>query len=329
MSKLVSQRTATTQSYEEHKLNLKRPIGLPGTTTGFYDLDMIFGGWRPRKVATIAARSGIGKTSYITQMARGAAKIIDGRRSELCIASWEQAAQELVTRFVSHHTGFTIDQLQHPYLFTEAQNKMVTLAYQEAVKLPVHYHQFSTDIEEVLKFLDEFIKMVRGKETLEGIKIQPVFILDYIGMAKGRTKYGSRTYDVGDFLQELKSYCNTSGLASLILAQISRTADIKDRPEVMDISDSSFIEQNSDIIILGERPEKRRKETIKDPETDQELPSKGKILWMAEKNRGGRTGHYLGNCDVAYNRYWNRDHTWNYDYTELYKSEDFWLNQFR
>jgi replicative DNA helicase len=112
--------------------------------------------------------------------------------------------------------------------------------------------------------------------------------------------------------------------SSLILAQLNRSSDNKELPEVSDISDSSSIENNSDVIILGHRPEKLRKELVKDPETGNDVPSNNRILWLYEKNRGGKTPHILGRCDVAYNRFWNSSHTWDHNYIEDYKDPNFW-----
>jgi replicative DNA helicase len=188
MTRLIKQYEAAKESFQEHQQALKRPVGLSGTPTGFYDWDMVIGGWRPRKVNTIAMRSAMGKSATMVQMSKAAAEVVDGRRSELLIASWEQAASEIITRYVSWKTGFTIDQLNHPYIFTPTQLQKITEAYTEASKFPVHYHQYSTNIDTIVKMLDEFMAMVKGKEITEGNKIQPVFVLDYIGMAKGRTK---------------------------------------------------------------------------------------------------------------------------------------------
>lgn len=322
--KLIDQRTATNESYKEHQQALKRPVGLSGTPTGFYDWDMVIGGWRPRKVNTIAMRSAMGKSATMVQISKAAGEVIDGRRSEILIASWEQAASEIVTRYVSWKTGFTIDQLNHPYIFNDQQRAKIRQAYEEAIKFPVHYHQYSTNIDEVIKTLDEFMAMIKGKEITSGDKIQPVFVLDYIGMAKGRTKYSNKTYDIADFLQELKAYSNTTGLCSLVLAQLNRSSDSKDIPDVSDISDSSSIENNSDVIILGHRPEKLRKELVKDPETGNDVTSKDRILWLYEKNRGGKTPHILGRCEVAFNRFYHSSHTWDHNYIEDYKDPNFW-----
>lgn len=326
---LIKQRDAVNTSYNELKEASKRPIGLPGTSTGFFDWDLTIGGWRPRKINTLALRSGAGKTSTLVQISKAAGQVVDNRRSELLIASWEQAPSELVTRYVSWETGYTLDMLNHPYLFDPQQKKRIDDAYQKAAKFPVHYHPSSTNIDVMLKVINDFILNCRTKEQIEGVKIQPVFVLDYIGMAKGRTKYANKTYDLADFLQELKADSNRTGLSSLVLAQINRNADSKEVPEISDISDSSSIENNSDVIILGNRPEQRRKETVKDPETGTEIPSNGKILWMFEKNRGGRTPSILGECSIAHNRFWHRHHKWDSDITEFYKDQSFWERHFR
>jgi len=108
-----------------------------------------------------------------------------------------------------------------------------------------------------------------------------------------------------------------------------RSADERDAPELMDVKDSATIEDNSDTLILAHRPEYYRKETVKDPQTGGDVPSKNKILMRVMKAREAAPGDYLENCNMEYFRMWHRDDDWDTEYWKRYNDINFWNNQFK
>lgn len=322
---LITQRSAVDKSFKRFNDNLTREVGLFGTDTGHHQLNLIINGWVPTKITTLAARSGFGKSGCITPMLPALGKIVNGRRSEMLMYSWEMSADTMADRSVCYETGLKLNELRYSRVLPEQLRQRVNKAYANAASFPVKYHQHTTNIDTVLRTNDIFLDEIRKKEAIEGVKIQPVIVIDYIGMATGSAKYGNRTYDLGNFMQLLKQYCNDTGACVFNLAQINRTADIKEYPEVSDLSDSQFIEQNSDTVIIGHRPEYYRKETMKDPEGG-EIPSAGKALLRVVKNREGEVKDYIVNCDISKFRFWHRDMEFGQDYTKLYKDEQFWKN---
>ncbi len=322
---IIKQPQATNESWQQLQENYNRPLGLVGTDTGHHTMNLVFGGWRPGKIVSYAARSGHNKTAILIQMVKAAGRIQNGRRSDIRLASWELRADEMVTRQVSHTTGFTSTQLMYPKILTTTQRDLIKSAYAEASKYPVSYQVNSTNWTNVEKMLTLYIDECKAKEVIENIKIQPVFCLDFIGMLEGNGRYNSRTYDVADFMKALKNFCNKTGLAAFLLCQINRTADSRELPEIQDISDSSSIENNSDVVILGHRPDKLGKQTMKDFETNQDIPSYGLIYWLVRKNRNGMEKSLIEALRPDLGRFWNRSFTsWNFDYTSLYSREDFW-----
>lgn len=305
---LVNQRQATEKSFRRFQDNLVRPDGLYGTTTGHPALDEISDGHVPTKITTLAARSGMGKTAFTIQMLGAAGRVEDlgkyQRRSEIIMYSWEMDGSFITDRFVCHTAGVTTKELRYAKQLPEDVRKKVVDAYGLAARMPVKYHHHTTDISTVLATNTTWLEEVHKKSTIEGVRIQPVMVLDYVGMVAAGTKYGNRTYDIGDFLQKLKQHANDTGLAVFLLGQVNRTADGKDKPEVVDISDSQFIEQNSDIIIILDRPEHRKKDTMKDPDTGYDIPSMNRAMLYVYKNRDGELKDKLIHCDIARYKFW-------------------------
>lgn len=323
---LITQRSAVDKSFKRYNENLTREVGLYGADTGHHQLNLIIGGWVPTKITTLAARSGFGKSAAIIPMLPTLGKVVNGRRAEMLIYSWEMSADTVADRSVCFETGLKTNELRYSRVLPEMLRQRVNKAYAKAQDFPVKYQQHTTNIDTVLKTNDLFIKEIQGKEAIEGVKIQPVIVIDYIGMIQADGKYGNRTYDLGNFMQKLKQYCNETGACVFNLAQINRTADVKEYPDVADLSDSQFIEQNSDTVIIGHRPEYYRKETMKDPEGG-EIPSANKALWRVVKNREGEVKDYIVNCDISKFRFWHRDMEFGQDYTKLYQDEQFWKQQ--
>src|SRR5690606_21241411 len=213
---------------------------------GHHDLDMVTNGWVPGKITSYAQRSAGGKTGLFVQSARAAGRIQNGRRSQLLFLSWEASAGDVVDRCVCNITGFTAGQLKYPKVLTPEQNKIIQSAYHEAQNFPVEYHQVPLNLQSTLALLEEFVERCAEKSIVEDVKIQPVMWLDYISMIKGAGKYGNKTYDMADYIQGLKNFAETSGLSVMLLAQLQRSSDSKELPDISDILDSSSVEINSD-----------------------------------------------------------------------------------
>lgn len=325
---LVTQREATTKSWKRLDENKKRDWGLYGHDMGIHTLNMMLGGWIPGKVTTIAARSGVGKTAMSVPMFDAASRMSGNRRVEFLFFTWEMESSYLVDRQVCYRMGLTNHMLtQGAKLFGESTWEKVKGVYREVEKLPVTYQEMSTDIKSVSAIVLEFVKQCAEKEKTEGTKIQPVVIVDYIGMAQFEGS-GLRTYGIADFINGCKKLANQTGAAFCIFAQINRGADEKEVPQRADISDSQSIEMASDNLVLLHRPEYNNIPTITDPETGDQIESKGKMLFRVVKGRDFGTGDALIQCDIKYYRFWSMEHDFNTKYWELYNSKDFWLKHF-
>jgi replicative DNA helicase len=324
---LISQSEASKKSYERYNQALKSQTGLIGTDTGHHDINLATGGHMGGKITTLAARSGIGKTGTIIPMVKAAARVYNNRRSEIICFSWEMGPDYLIDRMICHDLGITLSQLRYPKILPEGIRKQINTIYNNVAKLPITYHTQSTNIETCAAVMDKFLETIHKKSQMEGVKIQPVMFLDFIGRIKDSGQYkGSKTYSIEHFLMGLKQYINHSDYAAFILAQILRSADEKEFPDVVDIKDSSSIEENSDNLILVSRPEYLGKETIKNPRTGDEMPSKDKLLMRFVKTRENQPHDVITNCDMRYFRFHSMEcPAFDFDYcSEYYTQENYW-----
>jgi len=328
MIDIITQKQAVDKSHKRYSASLTRPYGLYGTDMGSHDLNMITQGHVPTKITTFAARSSQGKTSILIQMMEAAARINNGVRTEILVGSWEMEASYLIDRYICWKLGITLQQMRYPKALPEEIRKEIPKIYSQGSKLPLHYHHYSSNFQKTSEMVYRFLDEVKKKEVIQGVKIQPVFFLDFIGRIQASGKNASKTYDISEFMMGLKQLCNETDLSAFVLAQINRSADIKDFPDVADLSDSQSIEQNSDTLIIGHRPEYYGKETMKDPDNDQDIPSRNRMLWRVVKAREGMPHDRIVNCDMAHFRFWNRYHEkWDYKYYEDYGKEEFWKKE--
>lgn len=326
---LILQRTAVAQSWRRFQDNKNREWGLYGHDTGHHDLNMAIGGWIPSKVTVIAGRSGASKTALTTQMFQSGGRVFNGRRAEYLFFTWEMDSSYLVDRHICNRVGVTNRLLtQGAKLLEPPQIKRIDAAYKEAANLPVSYQQTSTNIRKVRAMVTEFVAECKKKEKAEGLYIQPVVIVDYIGMAEFEGT-GLRTYGIAEFMNGMKELANRVGAAVCLIAQINRGADDKAVPQRSDLSDSQSIEMSTDNLILIHRPEYNGIHTITDPDTGEDIDSKNKMLMRTLKGRDFGTGDALVNCDVKFFRFWNRDHEYGVPYWEMYKDKNFWINQLK
>lgn len=328
MSEFISQQAASRKSHERYNSSLTRDYGLYGTDMGSHDLNMITQGHVPTKITTFAARSSQGKSALLIQMMEAAARNMNGKRSEILVGSWEMESSYLIDRYICWKLGITLQQMRYPKVLPEAIRKEINKIYSVGGQLPLHYHHYSSNFQKTSDMIHKFLDETRKKEIIQGVKIQPVFFLDFIGRIQASGKNASKTYDISEFMMGLKQLCNETDLSAFVLAQINRSADIKDFPDVADLSDSQSIEQNSDTLIIGHRPEHYGKEIMKDPDNGQDIPSRNRMLWRVVKAREGTPHDRIVNCDMAHFRFWHRHHeTWDYKYYEDYGKEEFWKRE--
>jgi replicative DNA helicase len=325
---LITQQEAAKDSWKRFKYNREREWGLAGHDIGIHPFNLVIGGWLPQKVTTIAGRSGMGKTALVVPMVKAAGRVLNGRRAAFLLFSWEMGPGYIVDRVICHDTGLTLRMLnQGAKLLGPNMLNRVDQAYRDASKLPVQYQMFSTNIDTVKALGYQFIEECEKQAQIEGIAIQPVIGVDYVGMAQFEGA-GLRTYGIGDFMNGFKQFCNVTGASGLIFAQVNRSADDKQAPDKSDLSDSQSIEMASDNLLIVHRPEHNGVKTMFDPKEGIEIPSEGKMLVRQLKGRDYGTGDFVINADVKHFRFYDNNDEWNLPYWERYQDPDFWINHF-
>ena len=242
---------ATTQGFEsirtialrgmdaiEHAAQHK--VKVLGVPSGFRDIDDLTLGWRPGKLITIAARPGVGKSSFAGNVAVHAA--IAGYPTG--IASLEMEKDELFTRQLSSLARIDGHRLTGGYLSDLDWSRIAT--------------HLGTLAEAPL-FIDETpaVSLLEIKSRARRLKAEhglKLLVVDYLQLMRSSEKRENRTLELATITGGLKALAKELKIPVLMLSQLSRDVERRGgRPRLSDLRDSGSIEQDSDIVIFLHR----------------------------------------------------------------------------
>jgi replicative DNA helicase len=247
---------------------------LPGVTTGLADLDDKLGGLHGGDLIIVGGRAAMGKTAFLTGMARAAAKA----GHPVGIISGEQPVGQVALRMLS--AGAKVDARKfRTAQFAEEEWPRITDAVATNSELPMWF------LDRSAPTAAEVVRVTRRWKHKHGIK---ALYVDYLQRIVGE---GERKYEqVGMVAKTLKNLARDLDMPVVALAQVSRDVEkglAKPRPPRMgDLSDSSEIEKEADQVLMLYR---EGYYTSDAPQNEARV--------IVEKNRHGPTGY----IDVHWN----------------------------
>lgn len=210
------------------------------TMSGFEALDSSAGGWMSGELVILAARPGVGKTTFAMQVAAHNA----ARERRVLFVSLEMRDRELVARMLSGDPGVDSRRLRAGRLGTADIDKLRAAA-DDIRDLPVR----------VWAPPSATLARIRGVAKREvafgGLSL---LVVDYIGLirpAAGDTKR-PRFEQVGEVSAGLKSLAKELDVPVLALCQLNREADGTE-PRLSNLRDSGSIEQDADVVLFLHR----------------------------------------------------------------------------
>ena len=222
---------------------------LTGVGTGFTELDRITAGWQKSDLIIVAARPGMGKTSFNLAIARNAA--IDLQKP-VAFFSLEMNTNQLVQRLISMETEINADKLRkgtlEPYEWTQLTTRVDKLTNAPII----------IDDTPALNIFELRAKCRRYKEKY-GIEM---VVIDYLQLMTGSNSdgkgSGNREQEISQISRSLKSIAKELNIPIIALSQLSRAVETRGgakRPMLSDLRESGAIEQDADIVIFLYRPE--------------------------------------------------------------------------
>ncbi len=245
-----------------------------GVQTGFFRLDRLTNGLQKSDLIIIAARPGMGKTSFAMNIVEHAA-VYDGK---ICaVFSLEMSRTQLKQRLLCSMSGVSMSAALSGKL-TNEDWKRLTQAERKHSEAAIY-------IDDTAQITPaEILSKCRRIKSRNGGRLDLIMI-DYIQLMISGKSSDTRAQEVASITRDLKLMAKELDVPVIALSQLKRTTDAS-KQQLSDLRESGAIEQDADIVMFINRPDVGA--------TDEELKSgkivKGTAELKIAKHRNGETG---------------------------------------
>jgi replicative DNA helicase len=269
------------ESIEERARERKEITGLP---TGFNKFDHMTAGLQPENLIIVAARPGVGKTSWAVNVAMNCALL---HKMPVLIFSLEMSKYELMERMLAGEARIDSARLKRGQIEYSDWKNRIYPAGNRLAQAPI-----LIDDSGAPTILDIRAKARRFRSDLryfakapdQGERQLGLIVVDYLQLARGATgkKDESREREIADISRGLKTLAKDLKLPIIAVSQLNRGLEKREdkRPQLSDLRESGAIEQDADMIVFIHRDE------MFNPESSE----KGKAELIVGKHRHGPTG---------------------------------------
>ena len=263
---LVPMKDVIISEYNRLHQLITDPTAASGLPTGFSDVDRILvGGMNRSDLIIIAARPGMGKTSFALNVIYNVAKSSDRK---VAVFSLEMSKEQLASRMLSSAALVDNEKLR---LATLSDDDWENLAYT------------STELSRAGIYIDDTsaIGVTEIKAKCRRIKGLGLVVIDYLQLMQGSGRSENRVNEVSEISRGLKVMAKELNVPVICLSQLSRSSVKENRkPQLSDLRESGAIEQDADVVMFIHREE------VLNPDTEER--NVAEVIFA--KNRHGSTG---------------------------------------
>ena len=245
---------------------------IQGVPTGFESVDRILSGMRGGDLIVLAARPGVGKTSFALNVAVNAAKT----GAAVAFFSLEMPCEQLIQKIMCTEARVNLKKMRNGTLSAADWQQIIRAC------TALNSLDFSIDDSSALNIMQLRAKarrQLRGKE-------KGLIVVDYLQLMTASGSYKDRHLEVAEITRGLKILAKELNVPIIALSQLSRKSeDSKDkRPQLSHLRESGSIEQDADVVIFIDRS------LNEDEASNPKRPDLGVAKIMIEKHRNGPTG---------------------------------------
>ncbi|MFF9336914.1 MULTISPECIES: replicative DNA helicase [Streptomyces] len=256
--------------------------GVVGLETGFETLDWLIGGMEPGTLTVVASRPSIGRTTFLSDIARHNA-IRDGR--PVLVFTFEESTEAFIMRVLSAEARVARHHLRGGLMNDDdwmrlAKGVPVVASSPLFIQAPGR-----ADMRQVTD-------MARDLVEEHGIEL---IIVDGIQDVRPSKRSDLREREVGDIVRDLKTLARELNIPVLASSHLNRAAEKRwgNRPELDDLRESGAITFAADTIILLHR----------DDAYELDTPRAGLADLFVAKNRQGPKGTVVVAFQGHYGRF--------------------------
>ncbi len=272
---------------------------MTGTATGFSELDELTSGLQPGSLNIVAARPGIGKTSFAMNIVENIAMNPEVHYPAL-VFSLEMPAQQILMRMLCTFGRVSLKDLSEGRVLTEQWHDMIrklALLIEQAEDGRKRHKLYIDDSGDITP-LELRSRARRLAAEYGGLS---VIMVDYIQLMKGQTRMENRSLEVGEISRSLKMLAKELNIPIIALSQLNREVEGRrdHRPMNSDLRESGSLEQDADMIMFLHRAAVYR--SVEDGAIDD-----GKALLIVGKNRNGATKDIELQFQGAYTAFYDK-----------------------
>ena len=209
--------------------------------TEFSNIDYYFNGFAAGSLTIVAARPGLGKTTFAINLAVNAAT---KKQRNVLIFSLEMAKEEVSDRIVAGATGLSMWKMQKGAISEEDIMRMGAMT-DEFHKLPIFIDDDA----------DSTIANIRAKALRHQMQFGlDLVIIDYLQLIEvpSSIQKQNRTQEVSYISRSLKKLAKELKIPVVALSQLNREIEKRPQaiPQLADLRDSGSIEQDADNVLM-------------------------------------------------------------------------------
>jgi len=218
---------------------------ITGLPTGYRLLDEYTSGLQSADLIVLAARPGMGKTSFALNIAQYAG--VHGKR-KVGIFSLEMTREQLFLRMLTGLARVDSHRLRTGRL-TKDEWKQLTKAFGELAAGDAFIDDSAGISVLEMRAKSRRLKLEQGLDLL---------VIDYMQLIRSRSRFENRQQEMAEISRSLKELAKELNVPVIAVSQLSRAPEQrgeKGRPQLSDLRESGAIEQDADVVLLLYREE--------------------------------------------------------------------------
>ncbi|MDD6989312.1 replicative DNA helicase [Ruminococcus sp.] len=217
-------------------LNSETDDSMKPISTGIGDLDRVITGLNRSDLILLAARPGMGKTSFALNIARNAAC---QSKKTVAFFSLEMSKEQLASRLLSTEALISGTKLRTGKLSEEEWSRLIPA---------------SDVLSKAELYLDDTpgITITEMKSRLRRLRNLDLVVIDYLQLMGSGRRIDNRVQEISEITRNLKILAKEMNVPVITLSQLSRASEQRTdhRPQLSDLRDSGSIEQDADIVLF-------------------------------------------------------------------------------
>lgn len=205
--------------------------------TGIYDLDhLLGGGFYDGDVVIVGARTGVGKTTFLSFIADAIGKV-----KNVLYCSAEMNSDSLSDREVAQVAGVPTNRIRLGAYGADLHSQIMSGVGTISSKKVYIY-------DDIPMTTDKILQAALAMQLRWGLG---AIVIDYLGMLDD--DYGRNSYErVGYMSRKIKLIARKLNVPVIIAHQLNRELEKRDdkRPHLFDLRDSGSIEQDADVVLF-------------------------------------------------------------------------------